>query len=62
MKRKIITIIIALILGVVTAQADILKGRVVDAETGEPLEGVQPVSNEYRGHSARGIYLSSKEN
>lgn len=35
--KKIITIILALILNVVTAQADILKGRVVDADTGHPL-------------------------
>jgi hypothetical protein len=38
-KRQIITIILALILGAVTAQADIIQGRVVDADTGEPLQG-----------------------
>ena len=37
-KRQIITIILALILGAVTAQADIIQGRVVDADTGEPLQ------------------------
>ena len=36
-KRQIITIILALILGTITVQADIVKGRVVDAETKEPL-------------------------
>ena len=44
--KKIITIILALILNVVTAQADILKGRVVDADTGEPLQGAEVVFNE----------------
>ena len=39
MKRHIITLILALVLGEVTAQADIIKGRVVDADTGEPLQG-----------------------
>ncbi|MCR5364523.1 MAG: TonB-dependent receptor [Prevotella sp.] len=39
-KRRLITIIV-LILCVVTAQADIIKGRVVDAETGEPLQGAE---------------------
>lgn len=37
MKRQLITLIIALILGVATAQADIVKGRVIDSETKEPL-------------------------
>ena len=46
MRRKIIIILIALILSVVTAQADILKGRVVDADTGEPLQGAEVVFNE----------------
>lgn len=46
MKRHFITIIIALVLGVATAQADILKGRVVDADTGEPLQGAEVVFNE----------------
>lgn len=43
MKRKIITIILTLILGAVTAQADVIKGRVLDADTGEPLEGAEVV-------------------
>ena len=42
-KRQLITIIIALILGAVTAQADVIKGRVLDADTGEPLEGAEVV-------------------
>ena len=46
MKRHFITTIIALVLGVATAQADILKGRVVDADTGEPLQGAEVVFNE----------------
>lgn len=46
MKRQLITLILALILGVTTAQADILKGRVVDADTGEPLQGAEVVFNE----------------
>lgn len=46
MKRHFITIILALVLGVATAQADILKGRVVDADTGEPLQGAEVVFNE----------------
>ena len=46
MKRQIITILIALILGVVTAQADIIQGRVVDADTGEPLQGAEVVFRE----------------
>ena len=37
MRRQIITLMLALILGVTTASADIVKGRVVDAETKEPL-------------------------
>ena len=45
-KRQIITLSIALVLGVATAQADILKGRVVDADTGEPLQGAEVVFNE----------------
>ena len=36
-KQIIITILLAFILGVITAQADIVKGRVVDSETKEPL-------------------------
>ena len=46
MKRHIITLILALVLGEVTAQADIIKGRVVDADTGEPLQGAEVVFNE----------------
>ncbi len=43
MKRHIITTIIALVLGVANAQADVIKGRVLDADTGEPLEGAEVV-------------------
>lgn len=46
MKRQFITLILALILGVTTAQADIIKGRVVDADTGEPLQGAEVVFKE----------------
>ena len=42
-KRQLITIILTLILGAVTAQADVIKGRVLDADTGEPLEGAEVV-------------------
>ena len=42
-KRQLITIILTLILGTVTAQADVIKGRVLDADTGEPLEGAEVV-------------------
>ena len=43
MKRHFITLILTLILGAVTAQADVIKGRVLDADTGEPLEGAEVV-------------------
>lgn len=45
-RKQLITIILALILGVVNAQADIVKGRVVDADTGEPLPGAEVVFKE----------------
>ncbi len=46
MKRHFITIILALILGTITTQADIIKGRVLDADTGEPLPGAEVVFKE----------------
>ena len=42
-KRQLITLILTLILGAVTAQGDVIKGRVLDADTGEPLEGAEVV-------------------
>lgn len=43
MNKRQLIIILALILGAVTAQADVIKGRVLDADTGEPLEGAEVV-------------------
>lgn len=45
-RKQLITIILALILGAVMVQADIVKGRVVDADTGEPLPGAEVVFKE----------------
>jgi hypothetical protein len=44
--KKIITLILVLILGTITTQADIIKGRVLDADTGEPLPGAEVVFKE----------------
>ena len=41
MKQAIITALLAIILGTITASADIVKGRVVDSETKEPLPEAQ---------------------
>ena len=41
MKQTIITLLLALAAGTLTATADIVKGRVVDAETKEPLPEAQ---------------------
>ena len=43
MNKRQLIIILTLILGAVTAQADVIKGRVLDADTGEPLEGAEVV-------------------
>lgn len=40
-KKTIITALLAIILGTITASADIIKGRVVDSETKEPLPEAQ---------------------
>ncbi|MDE7118087.1 MAG: hypothetical protein K2O61_05535, partial [Bacteroidaceae bacterium] len=44
MKQTIITALLALVFGMMATQADasdIIKGRVLDAETHEPLDGVR---------------------
>ena len=41
MKKSIIAALLAIILGTITASADIVKGRVVDSETKEPLPEAQ---------------------
>lgn len=46
MNKIFINSILALILDVTTAQADVIKGRVLDADTGEPLSGVEVVFTE----------------
>ena len=46
MNKIFINSILALILGVTTAQADVIKGRVLDADTGEPLSGAEVVFTE----------------
>ncbi len=46
MNKIFINSILALILGITTAQADVIKGRVLDADTGEPLSGVEVVFTE----------------
>ena len=43
MKKRFINSILALILSVTTTQADVVKGRVLDADTGEPLSGAEIV-------------------
>ena len=40
-KQTIIIALLAIILGTITASADIVKGRVVDSETKEPLPEAQ---------------------
>ena len=41
MNKQVIIALLAIILGTITASADIIKGRVVDAETKEPLPEAQ---------------------
>ena len=41
MKKRFINSILTLILSVTTTQADVVKGRVLDADTGEPLSGAE---------------------
>ena len=41
LQRTIITVLLAIILGTITANADIVKGRVVDSENKEPLPEAQ---------------------
>ena len=38
--------LLCLFLGVQMAQADVIQGRVVDADTGEPLQGAEVVFSE----------------
>ncbi len=40
-KQTILIALLAIILGTITASADIVKGRVVDSETKEPLPEAQ---------------------
>lgn len=40
-KQAILIALLAIILGTITASADIVKGRVVDSETKEPLPEAQ---------------------
>lgn len=46
MNKIFINSILALILGITTAQANVIKGRVLDTDTGEPLSGAEVVFTE----------------
>ena len=62
-KQIIITILLAFILGVITAQADIVKGRVVDSETKEPLPDASVTLTqkyEFASSNVINIYLRFK--
>ena len=64
MKQTFINIVLALVLGTMTVSADILKGRVVDAETKEPLpeatiELMQQI--DYNGHTATWVMHSNTD-
>ena len=64
MNRILITILLALVLGPRTASADVLKGRVVDAETKEPLpEATLKLvqTKDYNGHMATWIMQSTAD-
>ena len=64
MNRILITILLALVLGSQTASADVLKGRVVDAETKEPLpEATLKLvqTKDYNGHMATWIMQSTAD-
>lgn len=45
-KKTAVTILLALFIGTISSQADIIKGRVVDADTGEPLQEAEVVFRE----------------
>jgi hypothetical protein len=64
MNRTAITILLALVLGALSADADVLKGRVVDAESKEPLpEATLKLmqQKDYNGHMATWIMQSTTD-
>lgn len=64
MKQTIIYIILFFVLGTLTASADILKGRVVDADSKEPLpEATLKLmqTKDYNGHMATWIMQSTAD-
>ena len=64
MKQTIINIVLVLLLGTQTASADILKGRVIDAETKEPLPEASlklMQQMEYNGHMATWVMSSTAD-
>ena len=64
MKQSIVITVLALVLGSLTAAADVLKGRVVDAETKEPLpEATLKLlqTKDYNGHTATWIMQSTAD-
>ena len=63
MKQAIITVL-ALLLGTLTASADILRGRIIDAETKEPLPEASlelKQQADYNGHLATWIMRSNTD-
>ena len=64
MKQNIFAALLALVLGTLTANADILKGRVIDAETKEPLPEASlklMQQMEYNGHMATWVMSSTAD-
>ena len=64
MNRILLILLLALVLGPRTASADVLKGRVVDAETKEPLpEATLKLvqTKDYNGHMATWIMQSTAD-
>lgn len=64
MKQSVVIILLALVLGSLSAAADILKGRVVDAETKEPLpEATLKLmqTKDFNGHMATWIMQSTAD-
>ena len=64
MKQTFINIVLVLVLGTMTASADILKGRVIDAETKEPLPEASlklMQQMEYNGHMATWVMSSTAD-
>ena len=63
MKQAIITVLV-LLLGTLTASADILRGRIIDAETKEPLPEASlelKQQADYNGHLATWIMRSNTD-